>query len=336
MGNVATLNTNTVTELNYWRPILWSLKVYEEAKTKMFWNRFSGPEGSGMPVIVKSELLTQPGQTINISQLANLTGSGVSGESTLRGNEEQLDIRQVQVSPEWYRHAVADTRKARKQINQDFRMKAQGALSYWMAKQMDSSMWTAARLTTSQGFEAGTITALYSGNGTTVDDLDASDTFAVADIRQAAALLAGLDVDKISFPGMPAGMGYYLCFIHPYQAYALKADTEWITNQRNAGPRDGANPLFTGALGEIDGVIVHETTQCTASANSNSPAINVAAAVVMGQEALCRGLNEDITWSEQEDDYEFVHGIGVSAAWQDKVLSKNAIVQINSAAVAPS
>ena len=336
MGNVATLNTNTVTELNYWRPILWSLKVYEEAKTRMFWNRFSGPEGSGMPVIVKSELLTQPGQTINISQLANLTGSGVSGENTLRGNEEQLDIRQVQVSPEWYRHAVADTRKARKQINQDFRMKAQGLLSYWMAKKMDASMWTAARLTTAQGFEAGTITALYSGNATSVNDIDSSDTFAVADIRQAAALLAGLDIDKIAMPGMPAGEGYFLCFIHPYQAYALKADSEWITNQRNAGPRDGSNPLFTGALGEIDGVIVHETTQCTATANSNSPAVDVAKAIVVGQEALCRGLNEDITWSEQEDDYEFVHGIGVSAAWQDKVLSKNAIVQINSAAVAPS
>jgi len=336
MGNVATLNTNTVTELNYWRPILWSLKVYEEAKTKMFWNRFSGPEGSGMPVIVKSELLTQAGQTINISQLANLTGSGVSGENTLRGNEEQLDIRQVQVSPEWYRHAVADTRKARKQINQDFRMKGQGALSYWMAKKMDASMWTASRQTGSIGFEAGVITALYSGNADAIDTIDSSDTFAVADLRQAAALLAGLDVDKIAMPGMPAGAGYYLAFIHPYQAYSLKADTEWITNQRNAGPRTDGNPLFTGALGEIDGVVVHETTQCTASNNANSPVVATAKAVVLGQEALCRGLNEDITWSEQEDDYEFVHGIGVSAAWQDKVLSKNAIVQINSAAVAPS
>jgi N4-gp56 family major capsid protein len=302
----------------------------------MFWNRFSGPEGSGMPVIIKSELLTQPGQTINISQLANLTGAGVSGENTLRGNEEQLDIRQVQVSPEWYRHAVADTRKARKQINQDFRMKAQGALSYWMAKLMDGSMWTAGRQTGSVGFETGVITALYSGNATTIDDIDSSDTFSVADIRQAAALLAGLDVDRISFPGMPAGEGYYLCFIHPYQAYALKADSEWITNQRNAGQRDDSNRLFTGSLGEIDGVIVHETTQCTVSANGNSPVVNTAKAVVLGQEALCRGLNEDITWSEQEDDYEFVHGIGVSAAWQDKVLSKNAIVQINSVAVAPS
>jgi len=336
MTTVNELNFNTASDLNYWRPILWSAKVYEEAKARMFWNRFAGPEGSGMPLIMKTELLTQPGQTINISQIANLTAAGVSGESTLRGNEEKLTLRQVQCSPEWYRHAVADTRKASKQINQDFRMKAQAALSYWMAAKMDTSMWTAARLTSSVGFEAGTVEVIYANDATTVDTLDAADDFGVEEIRQAAAILEANNIMKISIPGMPAGEGYYLCFIHPYQAYSLKKDSEWIANHQNASERGKDNPLFTGALGEVDGVIVHQTTQCTSANNANSPVIAAARAIMVGQEALCRGMNEDITWSEQVDDYEFQHGIGVSAAWEDKVLSSKAIVQICTAAIKPS
>lgn len=336
MANIPELNANQAADLNYWRPIIWSLRVYEEAKTRMYWNRFSGPEGSGMPVIVKSELLTQPGQTINISQLANLTGAGVSGETMLRGQEEKLDIRQVQTSPEWYRHAVADTKKASKQINQDFRVKATAALSYWMARKMDTSMWTAARVTAAAGFESTAVERLYAGNATSVDTIDASDTLSVAVIRKAAAILAGKDIMPISIPGMPAGEGYYLMFIHPYQAHDLKADTEWIQNHRDATERGQTNPLFTGALGEIDGVVVHATTQCVATANSNSPSVDTASMVMMGQEALCRGLNEDINWSEQMEDYDFQRGIGIGAAWEDKILSSYALVQIYGVAEKPS
>lgn len=338
MGNVATLNVNKVSDDvgTYWRPYLWSRKVYEEAKAKMYWQRFSGPEGSGMPFIVKEELLTKPGQLIYISQLANLTGAGVSGETTLRGNEEKLDVRQVSVTPEWYRHAVADTAKVDKQITQNFRNKSKVALSYWMAKKMDGSVWTAGRQTGSVGFESSTISVIYGNNATSVNTLDSADDFGVAEIRKAAAKLAANNIEKIRVSGMPAGEGYYLCFIHPYQAYALKGDSEWLANHQNASERGRDNPLFTGALGEVDGVIVHSTTQCTRTQNSNSPAIYTAAAIMVGQEALCRGLNEDIVWSEQIDDYDFEHGIGIRAAWDDDVLSANAIVQIQTACIDPS
>jgi len=336
MANVATLNTSTVTELDYWIPTLWSKKVYEEAKAKMFWNRFTGPEGSGMPVIQKNELLTEPGETINISRLANLTGAGVSGESTLRGNEEQLSLAQIQVTPEWYRHAVASTGKARKQITQDFRMKAQKALSYWMAKKTDASMWTTAQSTGSVGFEASTISVVFGNNAASLDEVDSADTMGVTEIAKAAAVLRGNDIDGITLPGMPAGLGYYLLFIHPFQAFSLKQDSDWISRHTSASERGKDNPLFTGALGEIDGVIVHETTQCTRVQNANSPAIYTARAVMVGAEALCRGLNTDISFVEQKDDYDFVQGIGIAAAWDDAVLFSKAIVQIVTAAVDPN
>lgn len=330
------LNFTTAAELAYWRPQIWAKKVYEEAKAKMFWDRFTGAEGSGMPVVLKSELLTQPGQTINISRVASLTGAGVTGETELRGNEEKLSLAQVQCSPEWHRHAVAAAGKGKKQITQDFRMKAKAGLSYWMAKKQDASMWTAARQTGVVGFDSAAIEIVYGNNATTLDTLDSVDDMGMAEIRKAAAVLAGNDTEPISIAGMPAGEGYYLMFIHPFQAWSLKKDSDWILNHQNASERGRDNPLFTGALGEVDGVIVHSTTQCSLVQNANSPAIYTARAIIVGQEALCRGLNEDITWSEQLDDYDFVEGIGVAAAWQDKVLKSKAIVQVVTSAIDPN
>lgn len=334
MATEVTMNSNTATDLDLWRPELWSRKVYEQARAKHFWERFSGPEGSGMPFIIKTELLSQPGATINVSQVSHLTGTGVTGETRLRGNEEKLSLAEVTLSPEWNRHAVSDTAKASKQIMHSFREKASTALSYWMANKFDSSAWTAARTLTACGFENDTITQVFPGTVTTLDTLTATDTFGVAEIRKAAAILENANIAKVSVEGMPAGEGYYLLFINPWQAYALKADSEWIGNHQSASERGRDNPLFTGALGEIDGVIVHSTTQCTLVTNANSPTVTTARAVMVGQEAICRGLNEDITWSEQVDDYEFEHGIAIRAAWQDKVLSSAAVCHIVTAAIA--
>jgi len=336
MATVAQMVQNATTQLTLWIPELWSKRVYEEAKARMYWNRFAGPEGSGMPVIIKQELLTQPGDIINISRVANLTGDGVTGETTLRGTEEQLTLAQVQVTPEWNRHAVAVTGKAQKQITQEFKGQAQKGLSYWMAKKMDASMWTAAALTSSQGFEASAVGVVYANDAESADTVDTADTYSVAVIRQGAARLANNNIERVSVPGMPAGEGYYLNFINPYQAYSLKADSEWIDNHRNASDRGKDNPLFTGALGEIDGVIVHETTQCARAENGATPAVYYSRAIMVGQEALCRGINEDISWSAQMDDYDFVQGIGIAAAWEDKILSSNAIIQIVSASVEPT
>lgn len=336
MPNVQTLNYTAASDVAYWRPQIWARKVYEEAKAKMFWNRFTGAEGSGMPVILKTELITQPGQLINISRVAELTGAGVSGEETLRGNEEKLSLAQVQVTPEWKRHAVADTGKVKKQITQDFRLKAKAGLSYWMAKKQDASMWTAARLTTAQGFDASAIKVVYANDASSVDSIDSADDMGMAEIRKAAAVLAGNNTEPITIAGMPAGEGYYLMFIHPFQAWSLKKDSDWIDNHQNASERGKDNPLFTGALGEVDGVIIHSTTQCTRVENAASPALYTARAIMLGQEALCRGLNEDISWNEQLDDYSFVEGIGIAAAWQDKVLKSKALVQVVSSCIDPN
>jgi N4-gp56 family major capsid protein len=331
---MAFLNPNTVTDLSAFIPEIWAQRVYQEALAKMWWERFTGLEGSGMPVVRKTELLTQPGDTIHVTRLADLTGDGVSGETTAEGTEEKLSIATIDLIPDWIRKPTSVTGKANKQSMQNFRQQAMMSLSRWLAKKMDRDKWTAASLTTPVGFDTAVIETIYGGTATSVNEIVATDDYSVAEIRKAAAQLRASDISGISIPGLP-GMEYYPNFIHPYQALSLKQDSEWINAQHNSAIRGKDNPMFTGALGEIDGVVIYETTHCKRALNANSPAVQTARAIMMGAEALAHAENIGLGWKEQFRDYEFEQGILIEIAYQDKVLAGKAIKHIVTAAVAP-
>jgi N4-gp56 family major capsid protein len=331
---ISQMNATTAADMAEMIPEIYSQKVYQETLGRMYWTRFSGEEGSGMPVIVKRELVDQPGDTIQISQLINLPDdSGVNGEETLMGKEQKLTPRSVTTTPDWKRNAVSETHKVKKQITFAFRDKAQIALGNWMAKKRDSGVWAAALATGNQGWEKAPIAQVFGGGSSDVNDVDPADVFSVELIRRGVAKLTDNHVARIKLPDMPDGEGYYLCFVNPWQAYSLRKDPDWIANYRSAGERGATNPLFTGAMGEVAGAIVHETTQCSAFANAASPAVTVAGAVMVGAECLCTGEAEDVNWYEEETDYGFRHGIAISAAWEDLVLSSEGIIQIYTAAV---
>ena len=329
------LNPSTTTNLSAWIPEIWAMRVYQETLTKMWWERFTGPEGSGMPVVRKTELLTQPGDTIHITRLADLIGAGVSGEATLKGNEEKLSIATVDLIPEWLRHGTSITGKATKQSMQDFRKKAMMSLSRWLAKKMDADKWAAASVTTAAGFDNTAVKTIYAGSATSVNAIAETDDFSVSEIRKAAALQRADNISGISMPDLP-GQEYYLCFIHPFQALSLQQDSEWINAQQNAGIRGKDNPMFTGALGEVAGVVLYETTNCLITPNANSPVVDTARAIMMGAEAIAHAENLTLEWKEEMEDYEFEQGIAIMSAYQTKILAGKALKHIVTAAVAPN
>lgn len=329
------MNAHTQTDLALLIPEVWAQRLVQATIAQNFWERFTGVQGSGMPVIRKTELITQPGGTIHISQIANI-GGGVTGNTQLIGSEVKTTPRQVSLSPVWHRNGMAILDPAMKQITFNFREEALMALSKWMAAEQDTTMWTAARLTGNVGFEAAPVQTIYGGNATTDDELDAADVMTVALIRKASAILMDNNRDMIRTQDMPAGQEYYVMFINAAQAYNLKNDTEWQEAQASANIRGATNPLFTGALGEIDGVIVYQTGQCTSRLNAHATPILIADAVVMSAECMAQAVNQEVRWDEETKDYRFEFGIGVGAAWENKILSSEGLVKVTTAAVMPT
>lgn len=328
---MAYLNNTTITEVDSLIPEIWSKMVYQEALANMYTEKFTGEEGSGMPIIRKVELLNSPGDAINISQLSNLSGSGVTGSSTLKGNEEKLSLNDIVVNPDFVRHAVSFDKRALKRSNTELRQKAYISLSNWLAKKKDNDAWTAMTGTGSVGFEASAIQVVYGNDATSVNTIDSADTFDTTAIKKGVTALEANDIPKVKIEGDE----YYICLIHTYQKYSLQADSSWINAQQNANIRGKDNPLFTGALGTFGGALIYVTTQVPTATNANSPTCNYARAVMLGQEAVCVGEEERLEWKEEIEDYDFERGIGIETSYQYKVMTRNAVVQIVTAAVNP-
>lgn len=56
------------------------------------------------------------------------------------------------------------------------------------------------------------------------------------------------------------GTELYHVFMHPKALGKLKLDSDFLANLRNAGQRGSSNPLFSGAIVTVDGIVIHENT----------------------------------------------------------------------------
>lgn len=312
MATLATTTVSTYHSIDYAVPELWNAKLYMQAQREMFWAQFEGPEGSGMPVIRKDDLSKDAGDTIHIQTLKNLTGAGVTGESTLQGNEEALSLTQTDLSIDWVRHAVAISKRSKKRINFDFIIAAaQPLLSKMMAKKMDDALFT----------EFGTATtALYAGDATSTATLDASDTLSCTTLDKIKTYLE----DNLAMPlSTGNGNSYYGLVIHPYDAYNLRASSTWAQAQRDANIRGSDNPLFSGAMGVYNGMIIYVNKGVSNSASKSE-------CIAFGGESIFRGYGQMPTFVSQLYDYGFEIGVGIEAIYGQEI---NTAVNTNFAIV---
>ena len=83
----------------------WDAKFYMEALNSDIFKPFRGTAKNSI-IQVNEQLTKSPGDSITFSLVNKLTGSGVTGSSTLEGNEEALVSRSQQVTIDQKRHAV--------------------------------------------------------------------------------------------------------------------------------------------------------------------------------------------------------------------------------------
>ena len=117
------------------------------------------------------------------------------------------------------------------------------------------------------------------------------------------------------------GNEYFVCFLHPYQVTDLRTDTtsgNWFDVQSKAmqGGRVSDNPIFTGALGVYNGVILHEANRVPLTSTTTSSNSNTRRALLCGAQAGVVGFGREngmnrMTW--QEELFDYGNQLGVSA-----------------------
>lgn len=301
---------------------------------------------SPMDIIHVVNDLKTDGYTIRVPLVGRLQGNGVSGNTSLAGAEEQLDQYYQDISWEFYRNAVAATKKEKKKSATEFMAVARPLLREWAAElikyqiidclhtmsgglKFTASDTTARNLWSANNVDRvlyGSTTANYSATHATglgtVDNTDDKLTPAVGSLAKFMARTATPHIRP--FKTGTQGREFFVMFCHPLCFRDLKNNSTMTAANRDARPRDvDANPLFQDGDLIYDGVIYREIPEFYRARQGTglNTETTISSNIVVGANFLC-GANAigfvnkqaPLPTSKQEDDYGFVDGVGIELA----------------------
>lgn len=317
---------------------LWSAQLFREALKETWMNKFMGKNQNAM-IQIKNETQKGAGDRITVSLRMQLTGAGVEGDNTLEGNEEALTTYTDNLFVNQLRHAVrSDGKMSEQRVPWEYREDAMLALKDWWADRFDTALIN--QLT---GNTSVTDTKYTGHNSTVAPDAahimypEAQTTEAGVASKSASASmkLTWIDyaVEKIKTstplirPIRVNGESKFVMFLHPYAVTSLRTNTstgQWLDIQKAAmqGGMVSNNPIYTGALGEYNGVILHESTRIPTVQAGSTGAVyrNVICGAQSGMLAFGQnyGGDESQRWYEELFDYGNQLGVSAGMIWGAK------------------
>lgn len=311
---------------------------------------------SPMDIIHVINDLKTDGYTIRVPLVGRLQGSGVSGNTPLSGAEEQLDQYYQDVSWEFYRHAIAATKKEKKKSATEFMgvarpllrewatelikydiieclHKTSGGLAYSASDSTAKDLWTVNNV---DRVLFGATAANYSAtHATALANIDNTDDKLSPTMGSLAKFMARTANPHIRpFKTGTQGREFYVMFCHPLCFRDLKNNSTMTAANRDARPRDvEANPLFQDGDLVYDSVIYREIPEfyrARQGTGTNSET-TISSTIVVGANFLCGAqaigyVNKQAAMptTKKEDDYGFVDGVGVEMAYgMDKLRWNN-------------
>lgn len=336
---------------------VWAKKLFVEALKATKFNRFVGATASSL-IQRRTELSKGAGDRVTIGLRVQMTGAGIQGDQVLEGNEEALTTYSDNIFIDQLRHATRTAGKMTQQrVPFPIREESMEALRDWWADRMDTSFFNQIGGATVQvvgpNFTSVTVSGTaqtgYTGNqvaiaptaltGIVIAGYGGAGDQATTEASLSATTTMNLtlrDIDRLVAKAKTAspmirplkinGEDKWVLFIHPYQTLALRGGTatgQYLDIQKAAmtGGQVSNNPLYTGALGEYNGVILHEDVRCPPTQASGGSGItttsnNAYRSIFCGAQAasFCVGQdNSDGTMNWVEELFDYGNQIGVSS-----------------------
>lgn len=327
---------------------LWRRRLMREALKETYSNRFMGSDKSSL-LYVMDETKKSAGDRIRAGLRMQLSGAGVSGDGTLEGNEEALVTYSDDLLIDQLRHAVRSAGRASEQrIAFSTREEAHDGLRDWWADRFDTSFfnhlagntgqvdlrYTGNNATIAPSTTSGNSRIIYGNTETTENSLSASasasNNFQLTLIDKAISMAK--TASPLLRPIRTGQGGKYVQFLHPYQVFDLRTDATaarvtWYDTQRAlVEGGDKSNGIFTGALGEYNGTVLHEATRIPLAPNTTT----VRRAVFCAAQAACFATGREngggqMTWVEELFDYGNQLGVSAGMIFGMKKLQFNSI-----------
>lgn len=285
-------------------PKVWAKKVWHEGVKDSYFDKFTAMDGSNV-VHQNKDLTNVKGDSVVFGLMMNLTGSGVEGNrQKLSGAEDTLNIYDFTVQTQLVRNAVSRFEADDQKTQYDMLKEIKGALKQWLSDWLDNKLISKLSATPTSNDEA-----VYASAAGTQASITANDKLTTTIISRAKrkAMMHAPKVQPIKVDGMDK----YIMLISPWAARDLKDDPKWLAAQQNANVRGSKNPIFTGALGEYDGVILYEY-ECVANTSVGASSANVCHNLLLGKQAACFAVARPAKHIEQMDDYGNIAGNGIA------------------------
>ncbi len=305
---------------------VWSKQLWVEAQKELWFGKMASKmeptaekveaSGVGSIICIKEDLTKEAGDTITVPLLIKLTGDGKTGDDKLEDEEEDLTFYDFAVTVNQLRNGVRTPGLMAEQKRAfSMRSAAKVALKIWLKEKMDDEMFYAL------SYSPTTNRRRIAGGRADMTAITTGDTFGTLDISLCKRK-AKMANPKIR-PAIVDGKEMFVMVIHPYQSKALVAEDAWKNAQRYAGVRGEKNPIFSGALGIWDGVLVHEHESIFVAASgaqlpgtAENCAETSARALFLGAQSGVYAYAKHTNWIEESFDYQNQTGFATAIIYE--------------------
>ncbi len=259
---------------------VWSAELWMAGRDQSFWfaNGFVGKSDTDMnrPIQRVNKLSeTERGLECVMQLVQDMQQDGVVADNSLDGSEEALINDSQTIRIDQLRHGVKSKGEMAEQATViRFRVTAREKLSFWLADKIDELMFLtgagraytlktdgstrAASQLPSLKFAADVVAAstnriLYAGSATAENNLTSSDKMSWTVVVRARSFAER----KRLRPIKEGGKNYFAMVMSSEQSRDLRLDPTYQTILRSAEKVGAGNPLFTGAMAVVDGVVLH-------------------------------------------------------------------------------
>lgn len=293
----------------------WDEMLFRDGVKEAYFSKFMGNSADSL-VHVKTMLEKSQGDKITFGIRKRLVGSGVTGDSTLEGNEEALTTHDDSVSLEQYRHAVRTAGQlTEKRAMFDIDEESTSALKDWGAEKLDSLAFDAIQATPSiVGYIDGTagafdFQATAATAKTALSAANSKITPNFVSFLKSWAMNGGARSYTPLRPVKVKGKSYFILLVSNDVMYDLKTNSAFQTALREAQVRGDENPLFNGAAAIWDGVVIHEHENIANFTNGGAGAnVPGSTCVFMGAQSLIWAWGKRPTVVQKEFDYDNQQG----------------------------
>lgn len=266
----------------------WATLVWHVHQRDQFFYHFTSDDGSNI-VHRKLDFTRSAGYQMTEGLMMPFAGDGVTGDEILEDNEEAPDFYNMTWTVTQIRNAGRYAGRETQQATEtDLPKEIKNGLGDWMSNKKDKDIFTALASSPSKIYyvndRAGTSTVV-AGDLCTLREFVRAKTYAVS------TAYPKLPPIKIANTGGKT-VYRYVNLMHDHVAYDITMnDPVYQQVVRDAGARGPENPIFTGALVDYMGMVMHAHDNCPTFTTWGSGA-NVAGAesYLLGRQAVVVGI----------------------------------------------